>query len=72
MHAGNWNRAALDAAELTVLLGLVRRAKANAERRQRRRQHLGKIGSGGDPSRTKVNKLRRLLAKLEEIQAHLR
>jgi hypothetical protein len=62
----------LDTSDLTVLVGLVRRAKRNAERRQERRQHLGKISPGGDPGRTKTNKLARLLAKLEELQAQVK
>ena len=61
----------LDTADLIVLVGLVRRAKGNAERRQQRRQHLGKVTPGGDPGRTKTTKLARLLAKLEELQAQV-
>ena len=70
LEAAKASRDALDAAELTVLVGLVRRAKGNAERRQHRRQQLGKVNPGGDPGRTKANKLARLLVKLEELQAH--
>ena len=66
------SKGALDAADLTVLMGLLRRAKGNAERRQERRQHLRKVGPAGDPGRTKVNKLAQLLAKLEELQARVR
>jgi len=61
----------LDAADLTVLVGLVRRAKGNAERRQQRRQHLGKINPGRDPGRTKANKLAQLLSKLAELQSQV-
>ena len=61
----------LNAADLTVLVELVRRAKENAERRQERRQQLGKGNLGGDPGRNKANKLARLLAKLEELQSQV-
>jgi hypothetical protein len=61
----------LDTADLTVLVGLVRRAKGNAERRQERRQHLGKVNPVRDPGRTKANKLARLLAKLKELQSQV-
>jgi hypothetical protein len=57
----------LNAADLTVLVELVRRAKDNAERRQ----HLGNVNPGGDPGRTKAKKLARLLAKLEELQSQI-
>jgi hypothetical protein len=63
---------AFDLTDLTVLLGLVRRAKANAEKRWQRRQSLNRQGSVTDPARTKVNKLTRLLAKLEALQGKAR
>jgi hypothetical protein len=61
----------LDTADLTVLVGLVRRAKVNAERRQERRQRLGKVNPGRDPGRTKLNKLTQLQAKLQELQSRV-
>jgi hypothetical protein len=61
----------LNAADLTLLVELVPRAKKNAERRQERGQHLGKVNSGRDPGRTKTNKLARLLAKPEELQSQV-
>ena len=61
-----------DLTDVTVLLGLVRRAKANAEKRWQRRQHLNHNGSAVDPARTKVNKLTPLLAKLEALQTQAR
>ena len=61
----------LDRADLTVLVGLVRRAKGNAERRQERRHQLGKHHPDRDPGRTKANKLARLLAKLQELQSQV-
>jgi hypothetical protein len=60
-----------DAADLTVLVGLVRRAKGSAARRLERRQRLGKANPGRDPGRTKANKLARLQAKLEELQSQV-
>jgi hypothetical protein len=54
-------------ADLTVLVGLVRWAKENAERRQR----VGNVNPGREPGRTKANKLARLLAKLEELQSQV-
>jgi hypothetical protein len=61
----------LDKADLTVLVGLVRRAKGNVERRQERRQHLGKVSPPRDAGRTKAHKLARLQAKLEELQSQV-
>jgi hypothetical protein len=61
----------LDAADLTVLVRLVRQAKEIAERRPERRQHLGQVSPRGDPGRTKTDKREGLLAKLEELQSQV-
>jgi hypothetical protein len=71
MDARAPTRGILNAADLTVLVGLVRRAKGNAERRLERRQCLGKVNAGKDPGRTKANKLARLQAKLEELHSQV-
>jgi len=71
MDAGDVNEAALDAADLTVLLGLVRRAKTGAERRWQKRHHRHDDQVGADPAQTKVNKLGRLIAKLEALRSQL-
>jgi hypothetical protein len=59
---------AFTAAELTVLLGLVRRAKVQAERRREKRQHLQR-DPPGSPGPTKADRLKRLFAKLEALRA---
>jgi hypothetical protein len=71
MDARDVTEAALDAADLTVLLGLVRRAKTGAERRWQKRHHLNHDQVGGDPAQTKVHKLGRLFAKLEALRSHV-
>jgi len=69
IDADHAQRDALDVADLTVLVGLVRRAKTGAEKRWQKRKHLNQGVVGGDPCRTKVNKLGRLLSKLEELRS---
>jgi hypothetical protein len=71
MDARDVTEAALDAADLTVLLGLVRRAKTGAERRWQKRHHCHRDQVGGDPAKTKVNKLGRLFGKLEALRSHV-
>jgi hypothetical protein len=69
MDVRDVNEAALDAADLTVLMGLVRRARSGAERRYQKRHHCHHDQVGADPARTKVNKLGRLFAKLEALRS---
>ena len=56
------------APELTVLLGLVRRARVNAERRREKRQRLQRSLAPGGPGPTKAERLGRLFAKLEALR----
>ena len=60
--------AAFTAPELTVLLGLVRRAKVNAERRLDKRKHRQRSLPPGDAGQTKAERLGRLFVKLEALR----
>jgi hypothetical protein len=71
MDVRDGNEAALDVADVTVLLGLVRRAKTGAERRWQKRHRLNHDLVSGDPAKTKVNKLGRLFAKLEALRSQV-
>jgi hypothetical protein len=58
----------LNVADLTVLMGLVRRAKVNAEKRLEKRRQLHRSLPARDPGQTKVHKLGQLFAKLEMLR----
>jgi hypothetical protein len=65
---GSPHPVAFTAPELTVLLGIVRRAKVNAERRLEKRQHRQRSLPPGDAGQTKAERLGRLFAKLEALR----
>jgi hypothetical protein len=63
--------ALLTAPDLTVLIGLVRRAKVNAAARLEKRKQLHHHLPIKDPAQTKANKLGQLLDKLAVILSQI-